>query len=211
MGMKYVNALKSGVAALGVGVLVFMAFSSRAAPSSPADDKLRSPDAFASISNTGERSVALFLESAKVINSPRCLNCHPGANRPTQGDQLTPHQPLVLRGTAGHGISPMMCANCHQAENNNSAHVPGNAKWHLAPLSMAWQGKSVAQICAGIKDKTRNGGRDLTAIVDHMSNDDLVGWAWKTDAGRKPALGTQAEFGALIKAWVESGAVCPPL
>jgi hypothetical protein len=210
--MRRLNAQRFGVLALAAGVLALSVHTVGRAQSSPiAETELRSADAFASISNTGERSVALFNEAAKVINSPRCLNCHPRGDRPSQGDQMTPHQPLVLRGADGQGVPPMMCANCHRAENSDTGHVPGNPKWHLAPLSMAWQGKSVAQICAGIKDKSRNGDRDLAALVDHMANDGLVGWAWKTDAGRKSAPGTQAQFGGLIKAWVDSGAVCPAL
>jgi hypothetical protein len=185
--------------------------SVEAQPTTPVEPGLQSAEAFASIPNKGERSIALFNEASKVINSPRCLNCHPRADRPSQGDAMTPHQPLVLRGTDGHGVPPMMCANCHRAENSDAGHVPGNPKWHLAPLSMAWQGKSVAQICAGLRDKSRNGDRDLAALVEHMSTDDLVGWAWKTDVGRKPAPGTQARFGGLIRAWVDTGAVCPPL
>jgi hypothetical protein len=188
-----------------------LALSVHAQPTPPVEPGLRRAEAFASVPDKSERSIALFNEAAKVINSPRCLNCHPGADRPSQGDAMTPHQPLVLRGVDGHGVSPMMCANCHRAENSDVGHVPGNPKWHLAPLSMAWQGKSVAQICAGIKDKSRNGDRDLAALVEHMSKDDLVGWAWKTDAGRKPAIGTQAQLGGLIQAWVDSGAVCPPM
>ena len=42
-----------------------------------------------------------------------------------------------------------------------------------------------------------------------MAKDELVGWAWKPGVGREPAPGTQAAFGALVKAWAESGAACP--
>ena len=37
----------------------------------------------------------------------------------------------------------------------------------------------------------------------------MVGWAWRPGEGRIPAPGTQAEFGDLIQAWIESGAQCP--
>jgi hypothetical protein len=49
----------------------------------------------------------------------------------------------------------------------------------------------------------------LDEIVHHAAEDSLVGWGWQPGAGRTPAPGTQQEFGALIKAWVESGAACP--
>jgi hypothetical protein len=74
---------------------------------------------------------------------------------------------------------------------------------------MAWQQRSLAEICAQVKDPARNGGHNLNEIVDHMTKDELVGWAWKPGAGRAPAPGTQATFGALVKAWADSGAVCP--
>ena len=74
---------------------------------------------------------------------------------------------------------------------------------------MAWEGKSLAQICAQIKDPERNGGRSLQDLVDHIGRDSLVGWAWAPGAGRTPAPGTQEEAGALVAAWVQTGAACP--
>jgi len=43
-----------------------------------------------------------------------------------------------------------------------------------------------------------------------MAEDSLVGWAWSPGAGRAPAPGTQAEFGALARAWAAAGGDCPP-
>jgi hypothetical protein len=74
---------------------------------------------------------------------------------------------------------------------------------------MAWQGKSLGEICAQIKDPKRNGGRSLAQIQRHMGTDDLVGWAWRPGEGRNAAPGTQSEFGALITAWIATGAYCP--
>ena len=42
-----------------------------------------------------------------------------------------------------------------------------------------------------------------------VSENKLVGWAWAPGGERMPAPGTQAGFGALMRAWFESGAVCP--
>lgn len=81
--------------------------------------------------------------------------------------------------------------------------------WHLAPIEMAWQGKTLGQICEQIKDPARNGNKDMAALVRHMAEDSLVGWGWSPGAGRTPVPGTQAEFGGLIKAWAEAGAHCP--
>ena len=54
-----------------------------------------------------------------------------------------------------------------------------------------------------IKDPARNGGLDMPALLSHMSEDTLVGWAWAPGGGRTPAPGTQAAFGAVMRAWAE--------
>ena len=87
--------------------------------------------------------------------------------------------------------------------------MPGNPIWHLAPREMAWEGKTIGEICAQIKDPARNGNRSLASLVEHIGEDHLVGWAWAPGAGRKPAPGTQQQAGALVEAWVTSGSVCP--
>jgi hypothetical protein len=119
------------------------------------------------------------------------------------------HQPLVVRGPAGAGVPVMRCSTCHQTTNFDAGQVPGNPAWHLAPASMAWQGKSLGEICRLLTDPARNGGKDMPALVKHMAEDQLVGWGWHPDEGRRPAPGTQKEFGAIVQAWITSGAACP--
>lgn len=170
---------------------------------------LRAPDAFASIADRRERSRALFAEASRVLASPRCLNCHPNGDTPTQGDTSIVHDPPVARGPNDDGVPGLMCASCHQDANVPLARVPGAPGWHLAPKTMAWVGKSAAEICAQIKDPARNGHKTLANIVDHSAHDKLVAWGWSPGADRKPAPGTQAIFGALVAAWVETGAECP--
>lgn len=164
---------------------------------------------FDKIKDQHARSMALFQEAGKVILSPRCLNCHPADNSPRQGEDMHVHQPPVQRGAGGMGVAGMRCVTCHGPDNFNPGHIPGNPKWMLAPVEMAWIGKSLGQICEQIKDPKRNGGKTMAQIVEHMAHDELVGWGWHPDVGRKPAPGTQDEFGALIKAWVDTGAACP--
>jgi hypothetical protein len=74
---------------------------------------------------------------------------------------------------------------------------------------MAWEGKSLREICEQLKDRKRNGGKTLAQIHEHNASDTLVGWGWNPGSGRTPAPGTQAQFGALTKAWIDSGAKCP--
>jgi hypothetical protein len=156
------------------------------------------------------RSIALFREAGKVLQNPRCLNCHPVDDRPTQTDRMEPHRPWVVRGVDGNGAPGLACGTCHHAANFDAAGVPGNPRWRLAPASMGWQGRSLGAICAQIKDPARNGGKDMAALLHHVSEDSLVGWAWMPGGRRTPAPGTQAAFGALMRAWADSGANCPP-
>lgn len=174
---------------------------------------LKPVNAFASIADPKTRSAAIFTEMGKVLTSPRCLNCHPRTDSPTQGDAMLLHNPPVTRGPEGFGAAGMECATCHGPRNatfgNGPETVPGNPRWHLAPKSMAWQGLTLSQICAAIKDPRKNGGMTLAQLIEHNGKDELVGWGWSPGPDRAPAPGTQAAFGALTKAWVDSGAVCP--
>lgn len=177
------------------------------------ESALKSPADFTSIADPSARSAAIFTEMGKVIQSPRCINCHPRTDRPLQGDAMVAHNPPVVRGPDGHGAAGLECATCHGTGNvafaNGEGSIPGAPEWHLAPRSMAWEGKSLAAICAQLKDPKRNGGKSLTALITHNGEDKLVGWGWHPGKGRTPAPGTQAQFGALTRAWVESGAKCP--
>lgn len=197
----------------GIAILSLAAGGFAAEPDAvaPAGEKttLRTVASFAEISDAKRRSAALFTEAGKVLLHPRCVNCHPASDRPLQGDAGRPHEPRVRRGSDGHGVAGMRCTACHTSANYDAVGVPGHAQWHLAPASMSWEGRSLRQICEQIKDPAKNGGRKLEAIVDHLKNDSLVGWAWAPGTGRQPAPGSQAAFGALVEAWAKSGASCP--
>jgi hypothetical protein len=170
---------------------------------------LQPPEAFAGIGDESARSVALFTEAGKVLQHPRCVNCHPAGDRPLQGEDAHLHIPAVQRGDGGIGVEGLHCTTCHQTANYDPAGVPGHPEWHLAPIEMAWAGKSLAEICQQIKDPARNGGKSMAALIEHSAHDSLVGWGWAPGQGREPAPGTQAQFGALMAAWADTGAVCP--
>ncbi len=171
--------------------------------------ELASPESFAAISDTEARSAAIFTELGKVLTHPRCVNCHPAGDHPHQGELGRLHQPPVQRGIDGHGAAAMRCSICHQNANFDPGRVPGHPEWHLAPREMAWEGKTIGEICVQIKDPARNGGRRPEDLIHHIGEDTLVGWAWAPGYGRAPAPGTQKDAGALVEAWVRTGAICP--
>lgn len=171
-------------------------------------DRLRQVSDFNAITDPTARSVALFIEAGRVIEHPRCMNCHPRTDRPTQTEAMRPHTPWVTRGADGGGAPALRCSTCHQAENFEASGVPGNHKWRLAPIEMAWQGKTLGDICRQLLDPARS-HMTREELLHHMAQDELVGWAWHPGANRKPAPGTQEAFGSLIKAWLDTGAACP--
>jgi len=192
-----------------VAVITALVMSRGHSAAAPGVPKLRTPESFTSIADRAARSRALFVEAGKVIQHPRCVNCHPAGDQPLQGDG-EPHLPAVVRGDDGFGATGLRCQTCHQAENYAPSGVPGHPKWHVAPLEMAWEGQSLGAICEQIKDPKRNGGLTLPQLQHHMAEDTLVGWGWNPGAGREPVPGTQEAFGKLIQAWIDTGAVCPP-
>ena len=86
------------------------------------------------------------------------------------------------------------CVTCH-TDRNFTLHerasyrsIPGHPRWMAAPIEMAWEGKSVGEICRQIKDPDRNGGRNLSLLHEHLAHDDLVAWGWQPGGeGRDPA------------------------
>lgn len=170
-------------------------------------DGMRAPGQFSEIEGDEERARAIFEELGAVLQHPRCVNCHPAGDEPLQGERGQLHQPKVVRGTGGMGPPAMRCTSCHGAENFRN--VPGHSRWRLAPRKMAWEGKSLAGICRQIKDPERNGGKSLEELVEHMAEDELVGYGWNPPEQLEAVPGTQERFGDLTAAWVEAGAHCP--
>jgi len=216
MRMAAFGVLDSLAAAAAVGVLAASAAVAQiqdTRTSNPRD--LRPLASFSGISDQAERSRALFNEIAKVVTHPRCMNCHPAGNHPLQGDDRHEHLPPVPRGDAGLGVAGLNCATCHTERNFKLVgtatykSIPGHPRWQLAPMEMAWEGKSVSQICQQLKDPARNGGRTLALLHEHFAKDDLVAWGWAPGEGREPAPGSQQQLGELAQAWIDSGAQCP--
>ena len=160
----------------------------------------------------GTDSASIFLQIAPVLQSPRCMNCHPAGAFPRQGDDRHRHTMWIARGPDDHGAPGMHCRTCHQAKNNPSSGVPGAPDWHLAPLRMAWEGLSVGDLCRSLMDPKR-GAMAPTQFAAHF-NTVFVKWAWQPGIdphgrARTPPPVSFERFVALAKAWVDSGAKCP--
>ena len=151
----------------------------------------------------------LFAPVAAVLRHPRCMNCHPRDDRPRQGDDRHVHLQNIVRGADDMGFVNARCNACHRDENNEYSGVPGAPTWHVAPLSMGWQGLNDAELCATLVDKGKNGGKDIAALVEHMSNDKLVLWGWDPGGNRAPVSTPHPEFVTQLKAWAAAGAPCP--
>jgi hypothetical protein len=146
----------------------------------------------------------------RVLTSPRCLNCHPRDDWPTQGETIKRHRVAApRRGPYNHGVAAMRCSTCHQEANQEIARIPGAPHWHLAPASMGWVGLSSAALCQTIKDPAKNGSRTAEQVAAHMTEYALVRWAWAPGDKRKPPPVPFDEFAAALDAWLKAGAPCP--
>ncbi len=160
------------------------------------------------LAQTAGATPASWDKIATVLQHPRCMNCHQD-NVPLQGDTRRQHIPLVVRGQGNHGVSAMLCGNCHNEVNNETSGTPGAPHWQLSPLTMRWQGMSSGEMCRQLKDLKRNGNRNGEALIKHMETDVLVLWGWKPGATREPVSIPHAEFVQHLKTWVAGGMACP--
>lgn len=160
------------------------------------------------------KSKAAFLDAYKVFMSPRCVNCHPAGDVPTQGDAMTLHAQGVTRGKDGKGKYGMKCTTCHQPENLEGEHLPPGVPngWHMPPANqkMVFQGRTAKQLCEQFKDPKQNGGKKtLKETMDHIEKDPLVLWGWSPGNGRTTPPLSHEEFMKQVKIWVENGGACP--
>jgi hypothetical protein len=194
------------IAALALALLII----SKSAVASSQEEK-RAERVVGTAARDDAAAIAAFAEVAKVLRSPRCINCHATGDFPRIGDNMQRHAMNVRRGRDGRGVTAMKCSNCHQAENTAGAHrPPGAPNWHLPPAAtpMIWEGLSNADICRQLKDPKQNGGKTVDQIVAHMSEDKLVLWGWKPGEGRTLPPLDHPTFAAKVKEWASKGAAC---
>lgn len=184
---------------------------------------------FTSAGTVGPRdrgsSVRAFLDVYRVLQHPRCLNCHPSGDRPLHGDDSHPHSFEVKRGEDGRGLPGARCTKCHQSFNQPGEHKPpgapypagakmppGAVRWHLpsAKMPLTFQGRTPGQLCRQLLNPKLNGGiEDPAKLAGHVANDPFVQWGWEPGGNRTTPPGTHAQFVETVRRWIEEGPACP--
>ena len=161
------------------------------------------------------QAVTAFATVQKVLQHPRCQNCHIPGDAPLQFDAGRTHMMDVKRGPEGHGAPGLPCTTCHGDANSPATYgphaPPGAPHWALpAPEhKMAWIGLSPAALCETIKSKRQNGGRNFEALIKHVSQDSLVLWGWDPGGTREPVPVPHDELVVKFKQWADAGGPCP--
>ena len=79
---------------------------------------------------------------------------------------------------------------------------------------MKWEGLTRTEIAESMLDPKRNGGRTHHEVMEHLTEHELVLWAWTPGidaAGNRRELPPVPvdEYIEAVKAWFEEGAVIP--
>jgi len=173
---------------------------------------------FKTISNDDEvintinpEAQAAFHTMMDVLTHKRCVNCHPNDNIPKQGEDSHEHRFSITRS---NGVSATNCNTCHQSSNNDYSGVPGAPEWSLAPAVMAWEGLDRFEIARLMIDKSKNGNRSVDDLMHHLTEHELVLWAWNPgvdaegNARELPPV-SKEDYIKAVKKWVEEGAIIP--
>ena len=197
-----------------VVVAYFLASALGLAAHVSAQDEATEPSAGERQQTSSSANLTNFETMMRVLTHKRCVNCHPNDGVPRQGEDSHPHYFGMARGADNHGFEATKCQTCHQAENNDYSGVPGTPEWSLAPHSMRWQGLSAEEIAESMLDPQRNGQRTHEQVLHHLTDHELVLWAWEpgVDAAgnprEKPPVPLDA-YRKAVKQWFKDGAVIP--
>ena len=146
----------------------------------------------------------------RVLQHPRCKNCHPAGDAPLQGEASLPHAQNVQRGTHGDGVYAMRCATCHQTYNQSDPHLPpGGPGWRLPEpeMPLVFEGRSSSDLARQLIDPDRNGHLTQQKLLEHVMKEPLVLWGWNPGPGRAPVPIPHDDFVAAMRGWIEAG--CP--
>jgi len=162
-----------------------------------------------------DSAAAAFETIRSVLQHPRCQNCHPAGDAPLQGDDSHVHLQNVKRGPTGRGLVGEECSTCHGPANPPSsygAHVPPGStdEWHMpAPeMKLVFVGLAPRALCEQLKDRSRNGGKDMAALRAHLDSP-LVTWGWSPGFGRAAVPTPRAKLLDAWETWASAGAPCP--
>lgn len=153
-----------------------------------------------------------FADVASVLQSPRCVNCHPAGNRPMQTDESRPHSFAISRTSTESGLE---CATCHREQNSEAWGVeggpPGSPHWGLPPadMPMVFEGRTLGELCEQLKDPSRSGHDDLDEFIEHLIHDPLVHWGWEPGGDRTTPPLEYDDFLERARIWVDAGGPCP--
>ena len=202
--MRSIAILLAGAAAI---IAVGMAVS--AAQPDPAKT-LRSVQSFASIADE-KAALAGAVPGGGQGHHARALHELPSGRR-SSGARRRP----ASAHAAGRARRRQLRRHRHALHD-----VPRPGELRSRPASRAipsgtwrrsrWRGSASRWARSASRSRTRSAtaASRWRSSMHHMAEDSLVGWGWNPGVGREPAPGTQKEFGALFKAWVDTGAVCP--
>lgn len=153
----------------------------------------------------------------EVTSHPRCSNCHVGpSERPMWSGpayrKAKPHGMNVKAGESRIGAETIQCSTCH-AYREGSNDIPHAApqvamNWQLAPVEADWFGKSSEEICTQLRDPTRNGGRTMIELAEHLDHDLILHWAWSPGGGRESAPYSLREHIDDLLVWGVAGFPC---
>jgi hypothetical protein len=175
--------------------------SSQPAPTPPAPNTVSAED-----------GIKAFGDVYRVLESPRCVNCHPKDDAPRVGDEHRIHQMEVRRGLESVG---MACQTCHRKTSTFQSQQPGAPPavdgWRLPPAEhpLVFDGKSAHDLCEQTKDPAQNGGKDSNALIAHITADSLVLYGWNPGGKRTTPPLTHDDFVAKFATWVTAGMPCP--
>jgi alcohol dehydrogenase (cytochrome c) len=174
----------------------------------------------------------------KVMYIQNCQQCHGGAGaggsapplaRQSQlaepallkqflQDQVLPLMPHLYPGVLMDKDIEMIADYLRTAVFNCGPNEPQRCAPPVPPASGGTAAPGVpftgSELCAQLKDKTRNGNRSLSDILEHLTNEPLVNWAFNPGIRPNGEPRTTPPIGhaALIQAfgqWMTEGPPCP--
>jgi hypothetical protein len=163
-------------------------------------------------------AAAAFLDVAGVFHHPRCANCHVEGAIPKQGEMRAEHAPDRRNIAPRRGDD---CTRCHSLNPPTTGYdapvapvIGAPQPWNMPPASMSFEDsmrmgglKLPGDICRMIK---QNAG-SAEAVVEHVTNDDLVVWSFSPTNGLLPAHPQgHAFFVDKLEQWAQQGGDCPP-